>query len=99
MEIKTYKKLIQLLGIVLVLLFPILLLVKLTLLKPKEELTIVQPQFVGGQVCKECHMNEYNDWKGSHHDHAMDYVNDSTVLGDFSDQTLHAQGHSRNNFV
>lgn len=94
MEIKTYKKLIQLLGIVLVLLFPILLLVKLSMVDPTQELIQAQPQFVGGQVCKECHINAYNDWKGSHHDHAMDYANDSTVLGDFSDQILQAQGHT-----
>ena len=94
MEIKTYKKLIQLLGIVLVLLFPILLLIKLSLLNSGEELTAAQPEFVGGQVCKECHINAYDDWKGSHHDHAMDYANDSTVLGNFSDRTLRSQGHT-----
>ncbi|WP_159517967.1 tetratricopeptide repeat protein [Sunxiuqinia indica] len=94
MDIKTQKKLIRILGIALVLLFPVLLLVKLILFKPQEEYAYSEPGFVGMQSCKECHLNEYNDWKGSHHDHAMDYANDSTVLGDFADQTLGAQGHT-----
>jgi tetratricopeptide (TPR) repeat protein len=41
--------------------------------------------FVGGQKCAECHKNEYDKWRGSHHDLAMDEANDSTVLGDFDD--------------
>ena len=94
MDIKASKKVIRILGMVLVLLFPALLLMKLVLLKPQHDLVATQPRFVGGQVCAECHMNEYNDWKGSHHDHAMDLANDSTVLGDFSDRTLESQGRT-----
>ena len=62
--------------------------------------SIVQllPRITSYNVCYtkllRCHMNEYNDWKGSHHDHAMDYASDSTVLGDFSYQTLQTQGHT-----
>ena len=41
--------------------------------------------FVGGQKCAECHKNEYDKWRGSHHDLAMDEANDSTVLGNFDD--------------
>ena len=41
--------------------------------------------FVGGQKCAECHKAEFDKWKGSHHDLAMDEANDSTVLGDFND--------------
>ncbi|CAB1056048.1 probable deca-heme c-type cytochrome [Olavius sp. associated proteobacterium Delta 1] len=41
--------------------------------------------FVGGQKCAECHKNEYDKWRGSHHDLAMDEANDSTVLGNFED--------------
>jgi tetratricopeptide (TPR) repeat protein len=41
--------------------------------------------FVGGQKCAECHKNEYDKWRGSHHDLAMDEAKDSTVLGNFDD--------------
>jgi tetratricopeptide (TPR) repeat protein len=39
--------------------------------------------FVGGQKCAECHYREYDKWRGSHHDLAMDEANGNTVLGDF----------------
>ena len=57
MDIKASKKVIRILGMVLVLLFPALLLMKLVLLKPQHDLVATQPRFVGGQVCAECHMN------------------------------------------
>ncbi len=41
--------------------------------------------FVGGQKCAECHKNEYDKWRGSHHDLAMDEADDATVLGNFDD--------------
>ncbi len=41
--------------------------------------------FVGGQKCAECHKNEYDKWRGSHHDLAMDEADESTVLGNFDD--------------
>lgn len=49
-------------------------------------------QFVGKETCVECHLNEYNQWVGSDHDKAMQYANDSTVLGNFDDQTLEYNG-------
>ena len=94
MEINSYKKIIRVLAIALVLLFPALLLIKLSFFEPREADAYAQPQFVGAQNCKECHLNAYNDWKGSHHDRAMDLASDSTVLGDFADRTLQAQGHT-----
>ncbi|RKD90314.1 multiheme c-type cytochrome [Mangrovibacterium diazotrophicum] len=94
MDIKQTKKLIRILALVLVLLFPALMVLRFVLLKPDVELVDTTPRFVGAQNCKECHLNEYNDWKGSHHERAMDVANDSTVLGDFSDKTLEAQGHT-----
>lgn len=39
--------------------------------------------FVGAQVCAECHKPEYELWLGSHHDLAMREADDGTVLGDF----------------
>ena len=39
--------------------------------------------FVGSRKCAECHQNEYDKWRGSHHDLAMDEANETTVLGNF----------------
>ncbi len=39
--------------------------------------------FVGGKACEPCHVAEYELWKGSHHDLAMQIVDETTVLGDF----------------
>ncbi|CAB1076684.1 probable deca-heme c-type cytochrome [Olavius algarvensis Delta 1 endosymbiont] len=39
--------------------------------------------FVGGQKCAECHKRQYDSWRGSHHDLAMDAATEATVLGNF----------------
>jgi tetratricopeptide (TPR) repeat protein len=44
--------------------------------------------FVGSASCAACHSQEAADWRGSHHDLAMQDVDGSTVLGDFSDTTF-----------
>jgi tetratricopeptide (TPR) repeat protein len=41
-------------------------------------------QFVGSEACKSCHKAAYDNWKGSHHDLAMDVASDESVLGDFN---------------
>ncbi len=41
------------------------------------------PAFVGTEVCAGCRAKQYADWQGSHHDLAMQQVNQHTVLGDF----------------
>jgi tetratricopeptide (TPR) repeat protein len=41
--------------------------------------------FVGREQCIECHTQAYESWLGSHHDDAMDFANEQTVLGDFDD--------------
>ena len=41
--------------------------------------------FIGSLKCAECHKAEYDRWRGSHHDLAMDEANDATVLGNFDD--------------
>ena len=40
--------------------------------------------FTGSRKCQECHKAEYDKWKGSHHERAMDIANDKTVLGNFN---------------
>ncbi len=41
--------------------------------------------FVGTAKCATCHKREYDLWKGSHHDHAMEVAAEGTVLGNFND--------------
>jgi len=50
------------------------------------------PVFVGGQKCAECHKSEFDKWRGSHHDLAMDAANQSTVLGNFNDAVFERFG-------
>jgi len=40
--------------------------------------------FVGAETCKQCHAAEYNLWRGSDHDLAMQIATPDTVLGDFN---------------
>ncbi|WP_066633152.1 multiheme c-type cytochrome [Labilibacter marinus] len=51
-----------------------------------------EAKYVGRETCVECHLNEYNEWEGSHHDKAMEHANDSTVLGDFNNQSIEYNG-------
>jgi hypothetical protein len=41
--------------------------------------------FTGSDSCKSCHQQEYENWRGSHHDLAMQLPSAETVLGDFDD--------------
>lgn len=40
--------------------------------------------FVGAETCKQCHATEYNLWRSSDHDLAMQIATPNTVLGDFN---------------
>lgn len=44
--------------------------------------------FVGSESCKSCHENEYNLWKGSHHDQAMKIADSTTILANFNNITF-----------
>ena len=46
------------------------------------------PDYVGSQTCQRCHNPEYQAWRGSHHELAMQPANERTVLGDFDDHRL-----------
>ena len=48
--------------------------------------------YAGSRKCMECHKDEYDRWKDSHHDRAMDMANDQTVLGDFNDRVVEFHG-------
>ena len=43
------------------------------------------PQYIGKDVCASCHEEQAEQWRGSHHDLAMQEADETTVLGDFND--------------
>ncbi len=49
-------------------------------------------QYVGRETCIKCHQQQYDLWRGSDHDRAMDYATEKTVLGDFNDAKFEYQG-------
>jgi hypothetical protein len=52
--------------------------------------------FVGSTACESCHSQEYENWRGSHHQLALQIATAETVLGDFSDIDFEYFGtHSR----
>lgn len=53
---------------------------------------IPDSHFLGDKACAECHKDEVKDWKGSHHDKAMQIATEATVLGNFNDATFKSQG-------
>jgi len=48
--------------------------------------------WVGAERCADCHAEAYRDWKGSHHDLAMQTVSSESVLGDFQDSRFEYNG-------
>ncbi|WP_299570632.1 multiheme c-type cytochrome [uncultured Shewanella sp.] len=44
--------------------------------------------YVGVEQCVDCHQQEYNDWKTSHHNMSMRHASVESVLGDFNNATL-----------
>jgi len=51
-----------------------------------------QAAYVGRQACLDCHREEVEAYRGSHHDLAMDLATPDKVLGDFSDVELEHHG-------
>lgn len=45
-------------------------------------------QFVGGQTCQSCHAQEFEEWKGSHHDYAIAEADSNSVRADFNNTTF-----------
>ena len=41
-------------------------------------------EYVGGKVCAECHAKQYDAWRGSDHDLAMQVADEQSVLGNFA---------------
>lgn len=50
------------------------------------------PRYMGGDVCKTCHEEQFSLWQDSHHDLAMQPATAETVLGDFKDAKFRYNG-------
>ena len=50
--------------------------------------------YLGDASCKACHEQAFSDWQGSHHDKAMQLVDETTVLGDFNNVEVSIDGVS-----
>lgn len=48
--------------------------------------------FVGNENCKECHIKEFETWKGSDHDNSMQVANRKTILAKFEGERFKSQG-------
>jgi tetratricopeptide (TPR) repeat protein len=55
-------------------------------------LTLPAAQFVGGKKCAQCHAAEYQAWRGSYHDLAMQEASAETVLGNFNQARFRGDG-------
>jgi tetratricopeptide (TPR) repeat protein len=47
------------------------------------ESPVSPPTYVGSETCGSCHAAEFDRWKGSHHDLAMQSADETSVLGNF----------------
>ncbi len=48
--------------------------------------------FVGGRACAGCHARQDEQWRGSHHDLAMQVASPGTMLGDFDEASFSQRG-------
>ena len=53
--------------------------------KAQSQVKVAQADYVGAGQCAQCHQQQADDWRGSHHDLAMQHASDETILGDFGD--------------
>ena len=63
------------------------------LLKPALAESLLASPYVGEKRCASCHQEQSRQWKGSHHDMAMQHANEETVLADFSKPVLDSHLH------
>lgn len=54
--------------------------------------SIPDAHFLGDQTCKECHVDQFEKWEGSHHDKSMDVATRETILADFKGEKFKSQG-------
>ncbi|TDF34442.1 hypothetical protein EYS14_24465 [Alteromonadaceae bacterium M269] len=48
--------------------------------------------YLGSEVCRSCHVSEYEQWTASDHYKAMQLASPQTVLGDFNDSKVNFHG-------
>lgn len=53
-----------------------------------QPITIPVPDYLGAQVCAECHKEENSLWRDSHHQKAMLPASEETVMGNFNDSSF-----------
>jgi len=65
-----------------------------TAVKNRAQISIAEKHatFVTSIKCRDCHKKEYDSWKGSHHDMAMNVAEETTVLGDFNNAEFNLHG-------
>ncbi len=78
--------------VIIVLLIPAYILKERIEKKKSDNTELVSETFVGRDACIQCHVKEYESWKDSHHDKAMNHATDSTVLGNFNNAELVSRG-------
>jgi len=49
---------------------------------------LMASDYVGNEVCIDCHAKEHQQWQGSHHELAMQLADERSVLGDFNQVTF-----------
>ncbi|MFT5209080.1 MAG: Tfp pilus assembly protein PilF/formate-dependent nitrite reductase cytochrome c552 subunit [Flavobacterium sp.] len=49
---------------------------------------IAHAEYIGSDTCANCHQTQYEDWRHSHHDQAMQHASKETIKGDFSNVTF-----------
>jgi predicted CXXCH cytochrome family protein len=50
------------------------------------------PQYVGGEACRGCHRDQFQQWQDSHHAQAMQAATPEHVLGNFNDRRFTYNG-------
>jgi tetratricopeptide (TPR) repeat protein len=55
-------------------------------------LSMVEDKYLGDISCASCHQKEHEEWKGSHHDLAMQEASDTTVLANFNSTQFESNG-------
>lgn len=53
---------------------------------------VAESSYIGSKSCAACHQSEYQQWRKSHHYHAMAKASSDTVLGDFDDAVFEYDG-------
>ena len=82
----------KIIGIIATAIIVIMIPVSLIIHKTSTNTIKKEAVFTGGKECISCHQREYNLWKDSDHDNAMNPANDSTVLGNFNNIKIQFRG-------